>query len=76
MELEKFAELLKEQYFDSASIEFGVDTDIRSIESFDSLTGMSMLVVIKDEFDLDIDEATWKTLNTPRDILDYIQSQK
>lgn len=76
MELKEFAQLLKEQYYDAAEITFDEDTNIRSIGSFDSLTGMAMLVEIKDRFGLDIDEATWKTLNTPREILNYINSQK
>ena len=76
MELQEFTNLLKEQYFDAEEISFDSDTDIRSIESFDSLTGMAMMLVIKDNFDLDIDEKQWKSLSTPREILDFINSQK
>lgn len=76
MELQDFTALMKEQYYDAAEITFDEDTDIRSIESFDSLTGMSMMVAIKDNFDLDIDEKQWKSLSTPRQILNFINSQK
>ncbi len=76
MELQDFTALLKEQYYDAADITFNEDTDIRSIESFDSLTGMSMMLAIKDNFDLDIDEKQWKSMSTPRQILDYLNSQK
>jgi len=76
MELQEFTALMKEQYYDATEITFDEDTDIRSIGSFDSLTGMSMMLAIKDNFDLDIDEKMWKGLNTPRQILDYINSQK
>ena len=76
MELQEFTELMKEQYYDAAEITFDADTDIRTIESFDSLTGMSMMLAIKDNFDLDIDEKLWKSLSTPRQILDFINSQK
>ncbi len=76
MELQEFTELMKEQYYDAAEITFDADTDIRTIESFDSLTGMSMMLAIKDNFDMDIDEKQWKSLSTPRQILDYINSQK
>ena len=43
MELQEFTALMKEQYYDAAEITFDEDTDIRSIGSFDSLTGMSMI---------------------------------
>jgi len=77
MELQEFTKLLKEQYYDAAEITtFDADTDIRSIESFDSLTGMSMMLAIKDNFDLDIDDKQWKSMSTPREILNYINSQK
>lgn len=76
MELQEFTALLKDQYYDAAEITFNEDTDIRSIESFDSLTGMSMMLAIKDNFDLDIDEKQWKTMSTPRQILEFINSQK
>ena len=76
MELQEFTALMKEQYYDAAEISFDEDTDIRSIESFDSLTGMSMMLAIKDNFDLDIDEKQWKRMSTPRQILDFINSQK
>lgn len=76
MELKEFTALMKEQYFDAADIVFDEDTDIRSIESFDSLTGMSMMLVIKDNFDLDIDEKQWKSMSTPRQIFEFINSQK
>ena len=76
MELQEFTALMKEQYYDAAEISFDEDTDIRSIGSFDSLTGMSMMLVIKDNFDLDIDEKQWKRMSTPRQILDYINSLK
>lgn len=76
MELQEFTALMKEQYYDSAEITFDEDTDIRSIGSFDSLTGMSMMLAIKDNFDLDIDEKQWKSLSTPRQILNFINYQK
>lgn len=76
MELQEFTALLKDQYYDAAEISFNEDTDIRSIESFDSLTGMSMMLAIKDNFDLDIDEKQWKSMSTPRQILEFINSQR
>lgn len=76
MELQEFTNLLKEQYYDADKISFDPDTDIRSIDSFDSLTGMAMMLVIKDNFDLDIEEKKWKSLNTSREILNFINSQK
>ena len=76
MDIQEFTALLKDQYYDASEITFDADTDIRSIESFDSLTGMSMMLAIKDNFDLDIDEKQWKSMSTPREIFEYVNSQK
>ena len=76
MELQEFTALMKEQYYNAAEISFDADTNIRSIDSFDSLTGMSMMLVIKDNFDIDIDDKQWKKLNTAREILNFINSMK
>ena len=76
MDLQEFTSLMKEQYYDASEIVFDANTDIRSISSFDSLTGMSMMLAIKDNFNIDIDEKQWKSLSTPREIYDFINSQK
>ena len=75
MELNEFVGHFKEQYIDSTDIELKPDTDFRSIESYDSLTGMALLVVIKEHFNIDIANEQWKELRTVGDVYDYIKNK-
>lgn len=75
MKINEFIVKFKEQFIDAESIEVNEMTLFRKIESYDSLTGMAILVMIQDEFNLIISEEVYKTLNTPRDLYDYIQSK-
>lgn len=76
MEISEFIAKFKEQFIDAESIEVNDSTLFRKIESYDSLTGMAILVMIQDEFDLIISEDIYKTLNTPGELFDYILSNK
>jgi acyl carrier protein len=76
MEISEFIVKFKEQFIDAESIEVNDSTLFRKIESYDSLTGMAILVMIQDEFDLIISEDIYKTLNTPKELFDYILSNK
>lgn len=76
MVLSEFAEKIKAQFIDADQIEVTETTNFREIGSYDSLTGMSILVMIQDEFDLVIEEDIFKSLNTPKDVFEFIQSKK
>ena len=60
MELNEFLSKFKEQY----------------IDSYDSLTGMAILVMIKDNFNIDITDEDYKNLRTVREVYNYIQDMK
>ena len=50
MELNNFIEKCREQFVDADEIDLNENTLFREIGSYDSLTGMSILFMIKDEF--------------------------
>lgn len=75
MELNEFLLKFKEQYVDASSIELSNDSDFRAVESYDSLTGMAILVMIQDEFGVSISEEQYKALPSVRELYNYIQSQ-
>ncbi|WP_243348773.1 acyl carrier protein [Parabacteroides sp. FAFU027] len=74
MEIKKFTQKIKEQFIDAEQIEIEEDTFFRNIDSYDSLTGMAILVMIQDDFGLIITEDKFKGLNTPIDLYNYIQA--
>lgn len=76
MELNEFLSKFKEQYIDSESILLNADDNFRDIDSYDSLTGMAILVMIKDNFNIDITDEDYKNLHTVREVYNYIQDIK
>ncbi|MCX6226036.1 MAG: acyl carrier protein [Bacteroidia bacterium] len=72
MEESAFIENVKNQFIDSNEIELTIDSDFRKIESYDSLTGMTIIVMLKDEYGVDISETDYKSKKTVRELYDYV----
>jgi acyl carrier protein len=75
MELNDFLIKFQDQFADSSDIFIDADMNFREIESYDSLTGMAVLVMIKDEFDVEIADEEYKKMISVREIFNYIQSK-
>jgi len=71
-----FLNKFKEQYIDDDLIHLTIDDDFRKIESYDSLTGMAILVMIKDELGIDLTDEEYKSLHTVKAIYEYVISKK
>jgi acyl carrier protein len=72
----EFTKKFQNQYFDTDTFELTPDTDFRQIDSWDSLTGMAVLVMIKDDYGVDITAETFKTLKTVKDVYSLIESAR
>lgn len=73
--LNEFTQKFQEQYIDGQEIKMSPDTDFRQIASWDSLTGMAVLVMIKDEYGIDIPFDKFKGFLTVRDVFNYINRE-
>lgn len=73
--MEKFVEKFKEQFIDADEIMVEKDTKFRNIDSYDSLTGMAIILMIEDEYGVKIEDEVYKKLNTPEEIFNYINQQ-
>ena len=71
-----FLNKFKGQFIDEDSINLTIDDDFRKIESYDSLTGMAILVMIKDELGIDLTDEEYKSLHTVKAIYEYVISKK
>ena len=71
-----FIEKFKEQFFDGDDIEVTPQTEFRELGSWDSLTGMAVLVMIKDEYGVDMPDTALKACNTVEDIYKYVINNK
>jgi acyl carrier protein len=74
--METFLVKFKEQFIDAESIEVLEHTIFRNMDSYDSLTGMAIIVMIEDEYNVKIEDSVYKKLNTPKEIFNYINSNK
>jgi acyl carrier protein len=72
MELAEFTAKVREQYIDSEEIELSPETDFRGLESYDSLTGMSILVMIKDEIGVDVPISDYRLQRTVQDLFEFV----
>lgn len=72
----EFTKKFQNQYFDADTFELNPETDFRQIDSWDSLTGMAVLVMIKDDYGVDIATETFKTLKTVKDVYSLIESAR
>lgn len=70
----EFTRKFKDQYFDADTFEMTPETEFRQIDSWDSLTGMAVLVMIKDDYGVDITVETFKTLKTVSDVFEMVKS--
>jgi acyl carrier protein len=73
--MEKFILNFREQFIDSEEITLEKDTKFRNIDSYDSLTGMAIILMIEDEYGVKIEYEIYKKLNTPEEIFNYINKQ-
>lgn len=71
MEIEEFTLKIRE-LFDDDSIVVTPETDFRDNEYFDSLVGMSMLVLIKDVFGYQMSVDEFLKCKTPGDLYDAV----
>lgn len=68
--IDQFTQEVSNQFVEKIILD--PDTDFRDNDYFDSLTGMSILVMIKDIFDYNMDVSTFILCNTPKDLYNYI----
>ena len=76
MEINKFINDFREQFIDSDELILTEETEYRSIGTWDSLTAMSVLVMIKDNYGIDISEKELKNANTIKEIFQIVDFKK
>lgn len=74
--LEEFCELFREQFIDADQIKIDPETEFRTFGTWDSLTGMSILVMIKESFDVDLTEQEFRSCSKVLDVYEKIMSKK
>ena len=70
--IQNFLEKFKEQYIDGDEIQLNPDSYFKEIGTWDSLTGMSIIVMIKDEFNIDFPLSKFKECKTVQEVYNEI----
>jgi len=76
MEKEIFISNVKQQFMDPEEIVLEMSTEFRQLDSYDSLTGMTIMVMIKDEYGIDIPESDYRASKTIQELYDYVLEKK
>jgi acyl carrier protein len=76
MDKEKFIENVKNQFEEPEEVTLSMESDFRSSESYDSLTGMTIMVMLKDEYNVDITDEEYISKKTVQDLYDFVQQTK
>ncbi len=73
MDKEKFIENVRQQFVDPDEVILEMESDFRQNESYDSLTGMTIMVMLKDEYNVDITEEEYRAKKTVQELYDFVK---
>jgi acyl carrier protein len=74
MDIDEFLERIKPELLDSGD-SITAETRFRDLEEWDSLTGMSILVLLEESYGKNIPADIFKSCNTFEDIFNYINKK-
>jgi acyl carrier protein len=76
MEKSKFLTDFKEQFIDADTIDIDLETSFRQLDTWDSLTGMSVIVMIQDLYKVEMSDADLKNCIIVNDIYEFVASKQ
>lgn len=76
MEKLKFIADIRNQFENPEKVQIDFETIFRNIDDYDSLTGMSILVILKDEYGVDIPDDQYRRLATVEDLYNYVRDKQ
>lgn len=68
---DQFIALLREQYFEEVG-EINITTNFRTLPGWDSMTGMTILLMVEENFKIKIESEQFKKLLTIEDLYNFI----
>ena len=75
MDKQKFLENVTKQFVDADKISLTLSTDFKNIESYDSLIGMAITVMIKDIYGVDMSISEYKSQETIENLFELVESK-
>lgn len=74
--IEDFTAKIAEQFLEEDQPKVTKDIEFKLLNTFDSLTGMAMLGIIKEEYKVDIPVNEFRKMTTINELYDYINNVK
>lgn len=75
MDTQKFIDLFAEA-LDIEASDLTVDTEFRTLPEWDSMAYLSIIAMLDEEYEIQIENAEFKTLKTLSDIINYIEEHQ
>ena len=72
---QEFLNEFKEQYVDNEAAELTMDTDFKSLSSWDSLTAISLLAEFKYRYNVELEEDDLNNCDSVADVLHLIEKK-
>ena len=76
MELKEFIENFAEQFDDTESSEIQADTEYRELDEWTSLTALSIIAMIDEEYDVQLKADEIRKTQTIQELFDLVKSKK
>ena len=76
MELKEFIENFAEQFDDTESSEIQADTKYRELDEWTSLTALSIIAMIDEEYDVQLKADEMRKTQTVQELFDLVKSKK
>ena len=76
MELKEFIENFAEQFDDTESSEIQADTEYRELDEWTSLTALSIIAMIDEEYDVQLKADEMRKTQTIQELYDLVKSKK
>ncbi len=72
-DINKLVEVVQEQFVNASEISLTAETNFKQLDTFDSLTGMCIIVAIKDEFDKEINDEQFRNITTVSELYQLVK---
>lgn len=76
MELKEFIENFAEQFDDTDASEIQADTEYRELDEWTSLTALSIIAMIDEEYDVQLKADEMRKTQTIQELFDLVKSKK
>lgn len=76
MELKEFIENFAEQFDDTDVSEIQADTEYRELDEWTSLTALSIIAMIDEEYDVQLKADEMRKTQTIQELFDLVKSKK